>query len=230
MNRLTQQDRYEKSLNFFGTITRSLSHELNNVVAIIKELNGLLGDFLYAAEQGRPLDPVRVKSTQERIGNQVERGKDYVKQLNSFAHTVDYPRTNMDAGELLIQITDICQRFATLKKVTLECRVEDQGVQLEGSPFDLLQIIYRCIDAALGASNAGAAIVIVLKKAEGGVGFTLTSNDIGDLGEEHAARLALAAGLVEKSGGKLESVFESGKPLSFVAHLPSSLSPLSKTD
>jgi len=227
---MSQQDRYEKSLNFFGAITRSLSHELNNVVAIINELNGLMEDFLFAAEQGQSLDPARIKNTVERIGNQVERGKAYIKQLNRFAHSVDNPRTRMDAGEILRLTTDICQRFATLREVSLQCQLQDQGVQIEGSPFDLLQVIFRCIEIALGVSKPGASIMVGLERVDDGISFTLTSQEVGDMNAELSSQLSVASHLVEKAGGRLQSVIETDKPMNLVVYLPSSLRPLSGED
>ena len=38
---------------FFGAITASLSHELNNVLATIKELSGLLEDLVHAVKPER---------------------------------------------------------------------------------------------------------------------------------------------------------------------------------
>lgn len=41
----------EKGFGFSGAITASLSHEINNVFAIINELSGLLEDFLLVDDE-----------------------------------------------------------------------------------------------------------------------------------------------------------------------------------
>ena len=42
----------EKGLAFFGEITASVSHEINNAISIINEYSGLLEDLTYTAERG----------------------------------------------------------------------------------------------------------------------------------------------------------------------------------
>lgn len=178
------------SLRFSGAVAASLSHEINNVLAIINELSGLMGDFLLAAEKGRPLDPERLKSSVERIAKQIERGKGYVKLLNRFSHTVDDSRMSMDARESFEQVVSICQRFYTLKKVTLQSKVPDSPVVLEGSPFDLQHLIYRCLDAALMASAAGQTVEIRLEPDSQGARLVLA-------GQDPAAAIVEAASHIE---------------------------------
>ena len=44
-------------LLFFGRIGASVSHELKNVLAVMNEQAGLLGDLACMAARGMPLDP-----------------------------------------------------------------------------------------------------------------------------------------------------------------------------
>ena len=55
---------WENSLAFFGAITASVSHELNNVMSIIDQNNGLLKDLLAV---GHPISNERL----ERINNSI---------------------------------------------------------------------------------------------------------------------------------------------------------------
>ncbi|MEE4112297.1 MAG: hypothetical protein V2I40_05740, partial [Desulfobacteraceae bacterium] len=45
------------SLAFFGKVNASISHELKNVMAIISETAGLLGDLSEMARGGGSVDP-----------------------------------------------------------------------------------------------------------------------------------------------------------------------------
>jgi hypothetical protein len=47
----------ETGLQFYGKITASVSHEIKNVLAIINENAGLLEDFTFMADRGKPIDP-----------------------------------------------------------------------------------------------------------------------------------------------------------------------------
>jgi signal transduction histidine kinase len=227
MNGMTQQERYEKGLNFFGAIVRSLSHQLANVIAIITELTGLMEDFLCAAGQDTPLDPSRIENIVGRIAKQLERGNGYIKQLNRFGHSVDQPQTTMEAGEIFERVMDYSQRFAVLKKMNLTHRRPEADIPMEGSPFDLQHVLYRCLDVALSASSQGAELSVALDALSGGARFTLSGQEAGEAGEEVSSRLILARRLVEGVGGTLESATEPGRPLSLVVFLPATLRLLS---
>jgi len=227
MSGMTQQERYEKGLNFFGAIVRSLSHQLANVIAILTELTGLQEDLLYAAEEGTPLDPARIENIVGRMNKQLERGTGYIKQLNRFGHSVDYPRTTVEAGEIFERVVAYSRRFAVLKKVTLTHSRPEAEIPMEGSPFDLQHVLYRCFDAALCASDQGAELAFALEAADGGARFTLSGPAAADAGEELATRLTLALQLVDGVGGKLDAAADPQKPLSLVVYLPASLRSLS---
>ena len=75
MNDAKQRLLREKGFGFFGAITASLSHEINNVFAITNELSGLLDVRAFLARvaelQKEPdLDTGRVNGS----GKQVHRG------------------------------------------------------------------------------------------------------------------------------------------------------------
>jgi len=220
MKRLPEKTVYEMGLGFFGAVTASLSHEINNVLAIINELSGLIDDHVQAADQGRPLDPAKLKNTVERIAIQVDRGKNYVIRLNRFAHCVDQPRKVLDARETLEQITTICRRFATLKKVQLLSEVGQQPVELEGSPFDLEHVIFRCIEIALGVSAHDSEVTVELEAADDGARIILIGRDPGDVSEEVSSKLTLVSRLVERLGGTFESTAVPGAELRLVVNLP----------
>jgi len=227
MSGLTRQKRYEKGLNFFGAITRSLSHQLANVMAILTELTGLLEDLLYAAGQGTPLDPARIENIVGRIGKQLERGTGFIKHLNRFGHSVDHPTAALEAGEILERVVGYSRRFATLKKMTLSHSRPEKDIPMQGSPFDLQHVLYRCFDAALSASPQGTGLAVTLEAAEGGARFSFSGPVAGDSGKEVSTRLALARHLVEGMGGTLDSATDTGKPIKLVVFLPASLRLLS---
>lgn len=227
MGGMKQQERYEQGLNFSGAIARSLSHQLANVMAILTELTGLLEDLLYAAGQGTPLDPARVENVVGRIGKQLERGTSFIKQLNRFGHSVDHPRTTLEAGEILERVVGYSRRFATLKKMSLSHSRPETDIPMEGSPFDLQHVLYRCLDAAFSASSQGAELAVALEAVEGGARFTFSGQAAGDAGEEVSTRLGLARQLVEHVGGTLDSATDPGNPLRLVVFLPAGLHLLS---
>jgi len=160
----------EKGFGFFGAITASLSHEINNVLAIINELSGLMDDFFCAAEQDAPLNIERLKGTTKRIAAQVERGQELVKRLNKFAHTVDDNQATVMLNETVLAITTLCRRFGVLRRVELETNLHETSPKIVGSAFDLQHIIFRCIDIVLNTSKQGDAVQINVEPQDNGAG------------------------------------------------------------
>lgn len=215
-----------KGLAFFGSITASLSHEMNNVFATVNELSGLIEDILAACDRGRPLDPERVKSTVQRISAQIARGQEYVKQLNRFAHSADHDRVNFDLQDVLERITALCQRFARLRKVSLQTSFPLEPFSLEGNPFDLQHVVFRCIDIALALSPSGAAIDVRFAPSDEGARISVIGDKPGGSKEDRSLQLSLLAGLVAELGGALETACAPDQPPCLILVLPRSLVPL----
>ena len=215
----------DKGFGFFGAITASLSHEINNVFAITNELSGLLGDFLQAAEQGAPLNVDRLQSTTRRIGAQVERGQGLVKRLNRFAHTVDEDQT-IDVNETVEAIAALCERLATLRRVELETSLPETSPRLEGSAFDLQHILFRCIDIALDASAEGDVVQIEVEPQDEGVQLVCSSSSAAKPTAELESKHDFLTLLVTAMQGAIASVIEAGQPVRLQVSLPHSLRPV----
>jgi signal transduction histidine kinase len=165
-----------EKLGFFGAITASLSHELKNVLATINELSGLMEDQIQVASAERPLQPERVGRACASINKQVSRGSTLIERLNHFAHSVDDPLVRIEPRTLLIELCDICDRFAKLREVTLERRLSEQPLTLELDPFALQQAVYLGIWHALQAATERRVITVVLETT-GGCEIAVESGD-----------------------------------------------------
>lgn len=208
---------------FFGAITASLSHEINNVLATINELSGLLGDFLAAADNGKPLDAERLKKPTERITAQIKRGQTYVKRLNTFAHTVDHLHTQFDLNEAIDAITTLCRRFATLRRVEMDIKLPDTSARLDGSPYDVQHIVYRCIDIGLRASQQGDHLHISTETAGGGARIVVRSDSAPDDVAELNLRKEFIELLASELGVQLACEISSDTPVRITLDFPKSL-------
>ena len=209
----------EKGLSFFGVVTASLSHEINNAIAIIGELSGLLDDLLYAAEQGRPLNVEKFKEISGKIGKQVKKGQGIIKRLNRFAHSVDEPVREFNLVDLLEQIFMIAERFAFLKGVNLQTVFANDSIMIRSNPFTLQQAIFTCIEVALVASEKGATVDVALKSNGGGARIALTSAPIPKT-DEIDAKLLFLSTLMGELGGKVEIVAVDDKNYSLTLSVP----------
>lgn len=190
----------EKELAFFGTVSASLSHEINNVVAIVGELTGLLDDLLSAAEQGRPLNAEKLKDISGKLAKQVKKGEVIIKRLNRFAHSVDQPVKQIDLKELLLQISTIAERFAFLKGITLEPHLADGSCMMETKPFSLQQAVFLCIQIALDTAGKNDIIKISCQKEDSRMRIFLSGFAIPETDEVNSRTEVLSLLMKELQG------------------------------
>jgi len=164
-----------RGLAFFGAVSASLSHEINNVLAIVGELSGLLGDLSHGAVAGNPPDSERLKSLSTRMADQVARGKRLVKRLNRFAHTVDQPVAAVSVTETLELIAIICRRFADLKSSHLKTQLPHDDLVIESSAFGLMRAAHLCIITALGTGEQENRVTVGYEAVENGCHLIVTS-------------------------------------------------------
>lgn len=163
---MNQISKHHSELEFFGKITASVSHELNNVLSIINEYSGLLEDLMFACENGKSVEKVRIQQIAQNISEQIKRKKKIIKLLNRFAHRVDAKIINFNFYELLNDITRISQRFASLKKVNLEISLPEEQKSITNNPFDLQHTIFLIYELSLNYCSSNDMISIKTSKEE----------------------------------------------------------------
>ncbi len=155
-------------LAFFGKMTASISHEIKNVLAIINENAGLLEDIILMAERGTPVDPDRLKTQATRIKNQVRRADGIVKNMNKFAHSVDELLMSVDLVELAELLAALSGRLAYTRGVKLESSSVGSSVTITTNPFLLENLIWLCLDFAMGMAGSGKTVGLIPEKSEAG--------------------------------------------------------------
>ena len=159
-------------LTFFGAVCRTISHEMNNVTAILVELVGLVQDRI-AASGGAPLDTERTAATMERMTAQLDRARRLMTLLNGFGHSVDSFDAEFDSSQVCRETVDLCQRFADMKRCGLEYQDDGGGVEMRGSRFMGLHILFRLIRSVLDGAEAGATIILSAAADGGGCRFRI---------------------------------------------------------
>lgn len=192
---------HKKNLAFMGTITASLSHEINNVITIINELSGLLDDLI---KPGRAIENEKLKGISEKISKHVGRGESFIKLLNRFAHSADQPIATIETSELLEQITALCKRFANLKRVNLEAEPVEKSLKIETNPLVLQHAIYLCIDMALNVTARDKTIATSCGAQETGCIFSVKTPDEVKRNARTDERMSLLSLLVRELSGRSE--------------------------
>jgi signal transduction histidine kinase len=173
MNQVTR-----KEVAFFGKITAGITHEINNVLAIIQESSGLMEDILDITENGIfPHKDKFVKSL-NRIHGQIQRGIDVSSRLNRFAHSSDHCPASLDLNEITEQMVLLASRFARLKNVVLESSPSDPPLIIKSDPVSLEMALFESIEILLNIIGSGGKITLSPRKIQSkcvlGVGYENT--------------------------------------------------------
>ena len=163
------------ALRFFGVVTASVSHELNNVNSTIEQIAGLLEDHLALVADGRPVDPQKLQSVQERIVRQTRRAAEIIERLNRFAHSADDPRTRFDLNVLAENLGGLLARLAQRRRVELRVRPAAREVWLEGDPFRLSRLVFGYLQCFWQGAAPGAEIEIGVSATDAAARLELAS-------------------------------------------------------
>lgn len=155
-------------IQFFGKMSASIAHEIKNVLAIVNENAGLLEDFTLMADKGMPLEPQRLEKLAENLMKQVKRADDIVKNMSKFAHSADEFQKSVDLNELLSVTVQLATRFADMRRVSLNLRLNPSPTALVTNPFLLENLMWCCLDFAMDQAGSRGTVSIALEKADAG--------------------------------------------------------------
>jgi len=131
---------------FLAKITASTTHEIRNVLAIVKESAGLIGDMLHAFAERGSLNSERLLRTVGRIDTQVARGANIVSNLNRFAHSLDNALDSIDLADEVEQIAFLCERFARQGGHQVQVQSEDPGLMVETNSLRLHMTLFTAVE------------------------------------------------------------------------------------
>jgi signal transduction histidine kinase len=150
----------QKEIALIGRISAAVTHEMRNVLAIIRESSGLMEDILALSEESS--FPHRDKFTNAlgKIEKHVRRGDEIVTQFNFFAHSMDEPQDRVELNELVSQVAVLMQRFARSMEVTLSAEPLDGAPFVYTNPIRLILALAACVEQFVNHAASGEAIVL----------------------------------------------------------------------
>ena len=140
----------QEEIALWGKITAGISHEMNNVLAIINESNGLIQDIMKSNREGPTKHQDKMVQAMEMINRQINRGVEISNSLNRFAHSTDEATKNINPNEISNQVNFLLERFAGQRHVELDYIGSEQERAFYSNPFRLILtlagIIYHLLD------------------------------------------------------------------------------------
>jgi C4-dicarboxylate-specific signal transduction histidine kinase len=159
----------EEEKAFVGKIAASVTHELMNVFATIRETSGLMEDLLALSRDSSFPHAQRFAKSLGSIRDQVSRGMEISGRFNQFAHSMDEVRSKATVDELLQRVAFLMQRAANLKRVRLLVQPSELPVALSSDLFRLQMILVACIECGLVRAASGGTISLQSERSPVGV-------------------------------------------------------------
>jgi len=150
---------------FFGKITAGVTHEIKNVLAIIKEASGLMEDIMSISPEAVISNQDKIQISLTRIKDQVRRGIKLTGRLNKFAHSSYESLAVINLYEIIEQVIELSARFAGYKKVVLKVYPPDQSISIRTRSVQLQRTLFECIECCLDLMHSGGQINIYPKKS-----------------------------------------------------------------
>jgi len=152
---------------FFGKVTASVTHELQNILAIISENEALMEDVLMMHQDCNPeiehLTEQLAKSL-EAIKIQIARGRQRTSELNTFAHNPDFAKAEFDMIEKIENLVSITRRITALSEVRVEIAENQKSLTLETDAVFFQVAVFSCIEMLTCNAFPGTVFTISLEK------------------------------------------------------------------
>lgn len=169
-----------KESAFMGKITAGITHEMKNVLAIIKESAGLMEDLLSVTSESEYPHKEKFARMLGNIGQQVARGVDLSSRLNKFAHSSYSTSAQLDLNEIVHDVVFLSQRFARLKGVTITATPYKSPLIMMSYSLKLQMALFGCLTFLMDLAGSGTKISLkpeVLGTGEYAVHFLVEGKD-----------------------------------------------------
>jgi signal transduction histidine kinase len=145
---------------FLALATRGATHEVRNVLAIIKESAGLAEDLVRTCPNRGALDEERLSRATQRIESQVKRGAEILTNLNRLAHLLGRNADTVDLFEEIEFVVALAQRVArqASRKILAERRAPKAGLYV--NPFKLQMALFATVRCGLNLVPEGGSVVL----------------------------------------------------------------------
>lgn len=134
-------------VKFFGALSAAMTHDMKNVLAIINENAGLLGDLAVRSQnKAIPIDPLKATMISEKIEKQVARADNMMKRFNRFSHSMDHAEELVDMEEMVMLVANMAERIIRRHGGTLTVIPAPNPCRIHARRFAVLHLIFRALD------------------------------------------------------------------------------------
>ncbi|HWR03904.1 MAG TPA: hypothetical protein VN419_07770 [Humidesulfovibrio sp.] len=151
---------------FMGRLTASATHEMQNILATIRESGGLMEDLLAMGGENFA-HAERFKKGLCVLAEQVERGMALSEQLNYCAHAPEATPAGTEVNEAMRSLVGLCRRDAARRRVTLVLAPGRTGLRTSLRGLELMALLGQALDCALPLMPQGSQLMLSVEEQGG---------------------------------------------------------------
>jgi len=155
-----------RDAKLMGRLTASATHEMQNILAIIRESSGLMEDLL-AMGGGDFAHAERFKKGLAVMGEQVERGMHLAEQLNYCAHAPEPTPSGSEVNEAARALVGLSRRLAARGRVVLALAPGRTGLRTALRAVEVMELLSLAIDCALPLMPQNSELAIAVEELGG---------------------------------------------------------------
>ena len=145
---------------FVAQVTAGTTHEIRNILAIVKESAGLIEDLIDAFNRRGSLDQDKLTRSLGRIDAQVARGTELLSNLNRFAHSLDPVEDPIDVTRELQQVVSLCEFRARRRRHVLQVHPGRRNLTVAVDPFRFQMSLFAGVGCCLEQLPEGSTVSI----------------------------------------------------------------------
>ncbi|MGO9118545.1 MAG: sensor histidine kinase [Desulfomonilaceae bacterium] len=219
-------------------LSAGVAHEINNPLGIISQEVQLIKDILTTGTTEQFKENVDLNDSVNEISLQVDRCKEIVNKLLSFARDMKPVIQRVELNALIDNIAALVKKEATAKQIRIYTKFQSGLPTVYSDPPLLRQIILNLLVNATQAIDGSGEITISTNTGNNGT-IEIAVEDTGcGIPEENLDKiftpffstktskqgsglgLAFCRGIIEKLGGSISVVSEIGKWTIFTVRIP----------
>jgi len=151
---------------FMGRLTAHATHEMQNILATIRESSGLMEDLLAMGGENFA-HAERFKRGLCVLSEQVERGMLLSEQLNYCAHSPEPSPTGCEVNDALRALVGLFRRTAARFRVTLGIEPGRTGLRTSLRAVEVMDLAGLALDCALPLLPRDAQLVLAVGEQGG---------------------------------------------------------------
>jgi hypothetical protein len=149
-----------------GRLTASATHEIQNILATIRESSGLMEDLLAMSAEGFA-HAERFKKGLTVLAEQVERGMMLSEHLNFCAHAPEEAPAGADVNEALRALVGLSRRNAARFRVSLVLAPGRSGLRTSLRAVEVMAVAAVALDCALPLMGRDSLLMLSVEEQGG---------------------------------------------------------------